>query len=35
MSTTGPGKPSSRSVAAALPPAMPLPMITIGFPLVC
>src|SRR5215468_3654928 len=31
MSTTGPGKPSSRSVAAALPPARPSPMITIGF----
>src|SRR5215467_2283956 len=30
MSTTGPEKPSSRRVAAALPPAMPLPMITIG-----
>src|SRR5215467_2422645 len=34
MSTTGPGKPSSRSVAAALPPARPPPMITIGLPLV-
>jgi hypothetical protein len=34
MSTTGPGKPSSRRVAAALPPAMPPPTITIGFPLV-
>src|SRR6516165_7943663 len=31
MSTIGPGKPSSRSVAAALPPARPSPMITIGF----
>ena len=29
-----PGKPSSRSVAAALPPARPPPTITIGFPLV-
>src|SRR6516165_7894158 len=34
MSTTGPGKPSSRSVAAALPPARPPPMITIGLPVV-
>src|SRR5215475_10816569 len=34
MSTTGPVKPSSRRVAAALPPAMPPPMITIGFPVV-
>src|SRR5260370_24243451 len=34
MSTTGPGKPSSRTVAAALPPARPPPTITIGFPLV-
>src|SRR5215813_12849838 len=34
ISTTGPAKPSSRSVRAALPPVMPLPMITIGFPLV-
>jgi hypothetical protein len=34
MSTTGPGKPSARRVAAALPPVRPLPMITIGFPLV-
>src|SRR5262249_58088648 len=30
MSTTGPEKPSSPRVAAALPPAMPLPMITNG-----
>ena len=34
MSTTGPGKPSSRTVAAALPPARPPPTITIGFRLV-
>src|SRR6516162_782881 len=32
MSTTGPGKPSSRRAAAALPPATPPPMITIGVP---
>src|SRR5215472_16165898 len=32
MSTTGPENPSSRSAAAALPPARPPPMITIGFP---
>src|SRR5215468_3974963 len=30
MITTGPPKPSSRKVAAAVPPALPPPMITIG-----
>jgi hypothetical protein len=30
MITTGPLKPSSRKVAAAVPPAVPPPMITIG-----
>src|SRR5580692_5254881 len=34
MTTTGPPKPSSRRVAAALPPARPPPMISIGFPVV-
>src|SRR5712691_7570673 len=34
MITTGPAKPSSRRVAAALPPATPPPTITIGLPLV-
>src|SRR5712691_12902666 len=32
MSTTRPSKPSSRRVAAALPPARPPPTITIGLP---
>src|SRR6266851_3591369 len=32
MITTGPAKPSSRRVAAALPPATPPPTITIGLP---
>ena len=31
MITTGPPKPSSRKVAAAVPPALPPPTITIGF----
>src|SRR6266702_8802397 len=31
MSTTGPSNPSSRKVAAALPPVLPPPRITIGF----
>ena len=34
MITTGPAKPSSRRVAAALPPARPPPTITIGSPLI-
>src|SRR6266536_1844321 len=31
MSTTGPSNPSSRKVAAAVPPVLPPPTITIGF----